>query len=98
MNWIMALYKEAMASILFNEVSSPIFMLERLVRQGCPLAPYPYFFIVDVLIYMLDDVKHNIVGFSLLDGTHTTSQMLANDTNLLLKGTKDNLNAANEGT
>jgi hypothetical protein len=92
--WIMALYKEPRSSIVLNGVIGPTFELERSVRQGCPLAPYLYLFIADVLGHMLEDPKWGVQGFNLPDGNHTTSQMFADDANILLQGTECNLDAA----
>jgi hypothetical protein len=92
--WIMALYKEASALVLLNGAAGPTFELERSVRQGCPLAPYLYLLIADVLGHMLEDPKRGVQGFTLPDGNTTTSQMFADDANLLLQGSEQNLDAA----
>ena len=68
--------------------------MEISVHQGCPLAPYLYLLVADVLGYMLDDPRRGVKGFRLRDESHTTNLMFADDTNLLLEGTQENLDRA----
>ena len=48
-SWTSSLYKGAHTSVLVNGQPGPEFEMERGVRQGCPLAPYLYLFVADVL-------------------------------------------------
>lgn len=92
MELVNTLYKEASTSVNINGQDGTIFQLQRSIRKGCPLAPYLYIFVGDVLGYMLDDNRTGIEGLTLLDNTKTTSQMFADDTALFLQATLDNLN------
>jgi hypothetical protein len=49
------MYRSGTTSILVNGVKGKEFQLGRGVRQGCPLAPYLYLFIADVLGHMIAD-------------------------------------------
>lgn len=91
LKWTRSLYRNARASVVVNGKKSRKFSLERSVRHGCPLAPYLYLFISDVLSYMIADPIYNIEGFLLPDGTTVRDQCFADDTALYLKGTPANL-------
>lgn len=47
------LFRHASASVKVNGVPSPTFKIERGVRQGCPLAPYLFIILADVLNIMV---------------------------------------------
>ena len=91
---VMALNTNASASIIINGVNSKTFQLQRSVRQGCPLAPYLFLLTVDVLGQMLQHPTNGVKGLKLPDSSHITNQMFADDTLLLLEGTKDNMERA----
>ena len=65
--------------------------MERGVRHGCPLAPYLYMYVADVLGHMISDPKHGIQGLLMPDGSELREVIFANNTNLYLQGTKENL-------
>lgn len=90
----MALNKEAAATITMNGQNGPLFKIERSVCQGCPLAPYLFLFVADVLRYMLDDPKWQVQGLTLSDNSSLNNQMFADDTALFLKGSPENLTRA----
>jgi hypothetical protein len=54
--------------------------MERVVCQGCPIAPCLYLFVVDVLGHMIFDPRYGIEGLT-----------LPNDTMMFLKGNPNNL-------
>ena len=93
-NQVMSLNENAAASIIVNGEISKTFRLQRSVRQGCPLAPYLFLLTVDVLGRMLQHPDCGVQGLRLPDNTEITNQMFADDTLLLLDGTKDNLDRA----
>ncbi len=66
--WVGSLYQAATSAIKVNGVAEPDFQLVKSVRQGCPLAPYLFIFVTDVLGYMLVDPKHKVEGPSLPRG------------------------------
>ena len=91
---VMSLNENATASVMVNGESSKTFRLQRSVRQGCPLAPYLFLLTVDVLGRMLQHPECRVQGLRLPDNTTITNQMFADDTLLLLEGTRDNLDRA----
>lgn len=93
-NLIMSLYSEASATVLLNGQPGSTFKLQRLVRQGCPLAPYLYILVADVLGHMLDDEFRGLKGLTLPDGSSASNSMFADDTALYLVGETANLNTA----
>lgn len=93
-SWTSALYRDAESVLLVNGKKLPKFKVERSVRQGCPLAPYLYLFISDVLAYMVNDDSYGIVGLRLPDDSLVRIQCFADDTALYLKGTRENMQRA----
>ena len=91
---VMSLNDNATASVIVNGDISKTFRLQRSVRQGCPLAPYLFLLTVDVLGQMLQHPECQVQGLRLPDRTAITNQMFADDTLLLLDGTRDNLDRA----
>ncbi len=43
--------------------------MERAIRQGCPITPYLYLFVANVLGYMIFDPRYKIEGLTLPHGT-----------------------------
>jgi hypothetical protein len=66
--WISSFYWFASSSIKVNGEFEEDFRLAKLVRQGCPLAPYMFILATDVLGHMLDNPKHKIEGLHLPKG------------------------------
>lgn len=91
---VMSLNMNASAAIVLNEEQSKTFKLQHLVRQGCPLAPYLFLLIVDILGQMLQHPGCNVKGLRLPDNSFITNQMFANNTLLLLDGTPENMDRA----
>ena len=93
-NQVMSLNENAAASVIVNGEISKTFRLQRSIRQGCPLAPYLFLLTVDVLGQMLQHPGCQVQGLRLPDQTIITNQMFADDTLLLLNGTRENLDKA----
>ena len=91
---VMSLNENAAASVIVNGEISKTFCLQRYVRQGCPLAPYLFLLTVDVLGQMLQHSRCQVQGLRLPDNIVITNQMFADDTLLLLDGTRENLDRA----
>ena len=91
---VMALNENASAAVIVNGEQSQAFKLQRLVRQGCPLAPYLFLLTVDVLGQMLQHPECGVKGLILPDKTSITNQMFADDTLLFLDGTRNNMDRA----
>lgn len=89
-----AFYKGATSSILVNGEATEEFELEKGVRQGCPLAPYLFLFVQDVVGHMLCDPAHGVEGISLPDSSILRESFFADDSGIFLKGTRDNMERA----
>jgi hypothetical protein len=66
--WVSSLYWLASLLVKVNRESGKDFKLSRSVRQGCPLAPYLFVLVADVLGHMLDDTNYNVEGLTLPKG------------------------------
>jgi hypothetical protein len=82
---------DASSSVKINGSPSPAFVIERGVRQGCPLAPYLFLIIAEVLNAMvkqgmtLGDVK----GVKLPGGREQVTVQYADDTSFTLAGEEE---------
>lgn len=65
---VMALYTNATSAVIVNGTVGDKFDINRLVRQGCPLAPFLFIVVFDALGFMLDDPQYGIQGFKLPNG------------------------------
>ena len=93
-NQVMSLNENASASVVVNGENSKTFKLQRSVCQDYPLAPYVFLLTVDVFGQMLQHPGCGVQGLRLPDCTIITNQMFADDTLLLLDGTRENLDKA----
>jgi hypothetical protein len=93
-NQVVSLNTNAAAAVIVNGKQSATFQLQRSVRQGCPLAPYPILLTVDVLGQMLQHPQCEVNGLRLPDNSNITNQMFADDTFLFLDGKLDNMDKA----
>lgn len=93
---VMSSNLNASAFVIVNGEQSQSFKLQRLVRQGCPLAPYLFLLTIDVLGQMLQHHDCQVKGLTLPDNSSITNQMFADDTLLLLEGTPPNMDKALE--
>jgi hypothetical protein len=64
--WIMSL-NIANATVMMKRARGKNFNLQRLIRHGCPLAPYLFPLVANVLAYMLMDPKYELKELSVLD-------------------------------
>jgi hypothetical protein len=92
--WVSSLYGSASSAIKLNGVEGSTFPLARSVRQGCPLSPYLFILVTDVLGHMLDDRRFGVEGLTFPGGGKITDQTFADDTALYLQGTRDNMERA----
>jgi hypothetical protein len=82
--WVSSLYTLASSTIKLNGVEGSTFPLTRSVRQGCPLSPYLFILVTDVLGHMLDDPRFGVEGLTLPGGREIRDQTFADDTALYL--------------
>ena len=78
--------------VLNNGWASHFFEIQRGVRQGCPLSPYPFVLSVEVLAKAIRENK-SIKGIFVNRREIKLSQY-ADDTTLILDGTKESLRAS----
>jgi len=83
-SWVKLLYTNISSNCKINGSISIIFLLERGVRQGCPLAPLLYVIIAQVLTTLVND-NPLIKGIE-VNGMETKLSQYADDTNALLTG------------
>jgi len=89
--WVSSLYWLTSSLVQVNEESGEDFKLSKLVRQGCPLAPYLFILTTNVLRHMLDDTQYNVEGLTLPKGGCVQDQTFVHDIALYLKKTKSNM-------
>lgn len=92
--WVNILTSNTSASVVQNGHLSSFFMLDRGCRQGDPVSPYLFLFVVEILGIMIRD-NPNIKGITLSNTEHKLGQF-ADDTQLFLDGSENSLNAAIE--
>jgi len=55
--WVKFFFENASAAIHFNGNSGEEFKIETDVRQGCPLAPYLFLVVAEVLTHLIKKAK-----------------------------------------
>ena len=65
-NWIKLFYKDAQSCIVNNGHMSEFFKIERGVRQGCPLSPYLFILIIEILYKSVQE-DNNIKGITMFN-------------------------------
>ena len=79
-----------------NDTNSEAFKLLRSIRQGCPIAPFLFFFEVDCLRRVLEK-DNRVQGIHLPNSNHLLKDCeFVDDTNWYLAGNLQNLNNAKE--
>ncbi len=92
LNWVKTFYKNSTSSIVNNGWATPMFKLERGVRQGCPLSPYLFILAAEILANAIRENK-DIKGIKIDGFTHKLSQY-ADDTTLFLELDRPSINTA----
>jgi hypothetical protein len=90
-SWVHTIYNESSACVTNNGFSSPFFTLERGVRQGCPLSPYLFIMVVELLankVRKSDSIKGIIIG-----NTEIKLVQMADDTTMFVEDPKSLENA-----
>ncbi len=89
--WTTTLYEEVETLVVVNGQKGKSFQMEGAICQRCPITPYLYLFVVDVLGYMIFNPRYKIERLTFLDGTQIRDQMFADDAMMFLKGNPNNL-------
>jgi hypothetical protein len=93
--WTSTLYENARTNVLMNgAIRIKEFSMERVIGQGCPLAPYLYLLVANVLNAMLINPIHQVEGLTLHDGSILRDLFFVDDTTLFLNGSRKNLQHA----
>ena len=88
-NWVKTLYGHTESCILNNGWASNFFDIQRGVRQGCPLSPYLFILLAEVLATAIRK-NTNIKGIS-VNGVEIKLSQYAGDTTLILDGSCESL-------
>ena len=92
--WFRVFYSNIESCIINNGWCSKFFKLERGVRQGCPLSPYLFLLCAEILAIAIRSNK-KIKGITVKETEIKISQY-ADDTTLVLDGSKSSLSATLE--
>jgi hypothetical protein len=86
--WTKLLFRDATASIKINGSPSPVFVIEKGVRQGCSLVPYLFLIIAEVLNAMVKRGMDlgSIKGIKLPKEKEQVTAQYADDTLFILAG------------
>jgi hypothetical protein len=82
-SWVHTIYNESVACVTNNGFSSPFFGLQRGVRQGCPLSPYLFIMVVELLANKIRQDK-NIKGIK-VGSTEIKLVQMADDTTVFVE-------------
>ena len=88
-DWVKTLYSHSESCILNNGWASNFLEIQRGVRQGCPLSPYLFILLAEVLATAIRK-NTNIKGISVNNVEIKLSQY-ADDTTLILDGSRESL-------
>jgi hypothetical protein len=81
--WVQTIYDQNSACVTNNGFSSEFFTLSRGVRQGCPLSPYLFLVVVELLSIKIRNNK-NIKGIK-IDDTEIKILQMADDTTVFVE-------------
>jgi hypothetical protein len=82
-NWVKLIYNNTEACVTNNGFSSPIFRLERGVRQGCPLSAYLFIMVVELLSHNIR--KDNTIKGIKIGNKETKIAQMADDTTIFVE-------------
>ena len=87
--WIKLFYAQISSCIINNGHMSNYFQLSRGVRQGCPLSCYIFIFaeLMGIAVRLNDNIK----GIQIGDKSHVKITQFADDTTLILDGSKESI-------
>lgn len=89
LQWIKLFYNNAKSCIINNGYLSSFFNIDSGTRQGCPLSPYIFIMMIEILSVMIRNSKE-ITGFRLYD-TEVKFSAYADDVTVFLDGTERNV-------
>lgn len=86
--WIMAYITTPTYSLLINGSASPFFHAERGLRQGCPLSPFIFLFVMECLSILTYHDKQNgrLSGLKIIDQCFLTHLLFVDDVLIFLDG------------
>lgn len=93
--WTSTLYENARTNGMVNgAIRTKKISMERIVRQGCPFAPYFNLLVANVLNVILVNPIHQVKGLTPRDGSILRDLFFTNDTSLFLNGSRKKLQHA----
>jgi exonuclease III len=91
--WIQLFYTQISSCVINNGYMSNYFQLSRGVHQGCPLSCY-IFILCAELMGIAIRANNNIKGIQIGNDNHVKITQFADDTTLILDGSKESINNA----
>ena len=88
-NWVNVFYKNSNACICNNGHSTGFFPIQRGVRQGCPLSPYLFILVAEVLALTIQ--KNNIIRGITINNREVKIMQYADDTTFFLDGSRESI-------
>ena len=88
--WVQLLYVDIEGCVINNGYSSNTFNIYRGVRQGCPLSPYLFILVVEILGCLVRQNKE-IRGLKIYDNMEVKISQYADDTTIFLEPNEQNL-------
>ena len=86
-NWVKLFYKTAKSCVINNGHISDCFNIERGVRQGCPLSPYLFILVIEIL-YSAVRKDNDIKGITLYN-REIKNTAFADDATFILDGSRN---------
>ena len=85
-NWVKLFYTDAKSCVTNNGYMSDFFLINRGVRQGCPLSPYLFIICIELLSY---EISHNInIRGVNIAGNEVKESLFADDATFFTDGSK----------
>eukprot|EP00253_Pinus_taeda_P023181 PITA_23181 len=97
-NWIMGCISSVSFAILINGSASPIFNIDRGIRQGCPLSPLLFLLVMEGLsrLIILEKRSGGLQGLKITEQFYLTHLLFVDDILIFLNGSVRDLTSLNE--
>eukprot|EP00253_Pinus_taeda_P028493 PITA_28493 len=97
-NWIMGCISSVSFAILINGSASPIFNIDRGIRQGCPLSPLLFLLVMEGLSRLITTEKRRggLQGLKIMEHFYLTHLLFVDDILIFLNGSVRDTISLNE--